>query len=103
MVTGHALVDGIDRTIGYAGSILCFAMALWAFIDCTTRKAAAFEAGFKRTKGFWLGVTGAAAFVGALSLLPPPNPLLGLNLFTLAAVTAAGIYLADVRPSVSSR
>ncbi|MCH6471622.1 DUF2516 family protein [Sinomonas terrae] len=92
-----------DLIVGYAVSLLCLVISLWAFIDCVTRKGAAFEAGFKRTKGFWLGITGGATLVGILAALSPVSPLFGPSLFTLAAVTAAGIYLADVRPAVSSR
>ena len=56
----------------------------------------------KRTKTFWLALTGGALAIGVLSLLS----LLGggglgsLGLFGLAAVTAASVYLADVRPAV---
>ncbi|WP_138415583.1 DUF2516 family protein [Sinomonas gamaensis] len=102
-MSGRFLIAYIDIIVGYIISFLCLAISLWAFIDCTTRKGPAFEAGFKRTKGFWLGVTGAAVFVGLLSIISPISPMFGPSLFNLAAVTAAGVYLADVRPSVSSR
>ncbi|HSL35330.1 MAG TPA: DUF2516 family protein, partial [Arthrobacter sp.] len=60
------------------------------------------EAVSKRTKTFWLAVTGGAMAVGLLSLLGGGGGgLLGpLGLFGLVAVTAASVYLADVRPAV---
>lgn len=102
-MSGRFLIAYIDVIVGYVVSFLCLGISLWAFIDCTVRKGQAFESGFKRTKGFWLGVTGAAAFVGVLSVISPLSPMFGASLFNLAAVTAAGVYLADVRPAVSSR
>ena len=56
----------------------------------------------KRTKTFWLALTGGALAVGLLSLLGGGSGgLLGpLGLFGLAAVVAASVYLADVRPAV---
>lgn len=101
-MSGKYLVFWGNFGVDYAVSVLCFAICLWALIDCATRKGTAFEAGFKRTKGFWLGITGGAAFVGLLALLGIPG-IFGPTLFTLAAVTGAGVYLADVRPAVSSR
>ena len=102
-MSGRFLIAYVDLIVGYVISFLCLAVSLWAFIDCTVRKGPAFEAGFKRTKGFWLGVTGGAAFVGLLSIISPYSPMFGASLFNIAAVTAAGVYLADVRPAVSSR
>ena len=40
---------------------------MWAFFDCLRHKANAFEAVSKRTKTFWLAVTGGAMAVGACS------------------------------------
>jgi hypothetical protein len=97
------LIAYIDFAVGYLVSALCAAISVWALVDCSVRKGPAFEASFKRSKGFWLGITGAAAFVAVISVLPVPNPFFGLSLFNVAAVTAAGVYLADVRPAVSSR
>jgi hypothetical protein len=56
----------------------------------------------KRTKTFWLAVTGASMAIGALSVLGGGGGgLIGpFGLFGLAAVVAASIYLADVRPAV---
>jgi hypothetical protein len=69
------------------------AIQVWAFVDCATRKAAAFPAANRLTKASWLAITG---FSGAITALigTPLNPL------ALIAVIAASVYLADVRPAV---
>lgn len=71
-------------------------IALWAFSDAVRRKPAVFDAAGKRTKGFWLGLTGGAAAVGILGTLSPGS----LLPFTLAGLVAACVYLADVKPSI---
>ena len=101
-MSGHLLVDWVDFIVGYIVSVVCAALSVWAFVDCTIRKGPAFQASSKRTKGFWLGLTGGAAFVTLLSVLAS-SPFFGLSLFNIAGVTIAGVYLADVRPAVTSR
>lgn len=81
------------RALGLATLVI----ALWAFSDAVRRKPALFEATGKRTKGFWMGMTGGATAVGILASLSP-----GVLLpFTLAGLVAACVYLADVKPSIS--
>ncbi|SDI42318.1 Protein of unknown function [Arthrobacter subterraneus] len=83
------------RVLGY----VALGIELWAFIDCIQRKPASFEATFKRTKSFWLGLTAGAAAIGALTALFGGIGLFGL--LQLAAIIAACVYLADVKPAVS--
>lgn len=80
-------------------ALLALGIELWALVDCLQRKPATFEATFKRTKSFWLGMTGAAAGIGALTAWVGPAGLFGL--LQLAAIIAACVYLADVKPAVS--
>ncbi|MCU1573525.1 MAG: hypothetical protein JWO93_1607 [Micrococcaceae bacterium] len=78
--------------------LLGFGIQLWAMVECLRSRAADFERAYKRTKGFWTGLTVAAAVVGGLYVL---NPSLGfLLLLELASATAAGVFLADVRPAL---
>ena len=105
---GKYLIYWIQFATFYVTGLICVAVAVWGFIDCLIRKGPAFEANSKRTKGFWLGVTGAAALVTLLGLLLPEGSSFifgfgGYGLFNIAAVTAAGVYLADVRPAVAHR
>lgn len=80
-------------------ALLALGIELWALADCVRRNPASFEATFKRTKGFWLGMTGGAAAVGALTAWAGGVGLFGL--LQLAAIIAAAVYLADVKPAVS--
>ena len=96
------LISYIEAGVYLVLSVVALGLEVWAFFDCLRHKANAFEAVSKRTKTFWLALTGGALAIGVLSLLS----LLGgggvgsLGLFGLAAVTAASVYLADVRPAV---
>jgi hypothetical protein len=80
-------------------AFLALGIELWALVDCAQRKPASFEATFKRTKGFWLGMTAGAAAIGTLTALLGSAGLFGL--LQLAAIIAACVYLADVKPAVS--
>ncbi|HEY8295051.1 MAG TPA: DUF2516 family protein [Micrococcaceae bacterium] len=79
--------------------LLGLGLQLWALVDCLRTKAADFERAYKKTKGFWAGITVGASVVGALYVLAPQMSF--FLLLELAAVTAASVYLADVRPAVS--
>jgi cytosine/uracil/thiamine/allantoin permease len=73
---------------------------IWAVGDCSIRKAAAFPAVNKLSKGAWLAITVIAAVLGLLvgrpwSTIPDP-----VSLFALIPTIATLIYLADVRPAV---
>ena len=75
-------------------ALVALGLELWAVVDCARHRANAFEATGKRTKTFWLALTGGAALIGVISFFGT------LGLFGLAAVVAASVYLADVRPAV---
>jgi hypothetical protein len=79
--------------------LVALVIELWALADCVGRKADYFQAAFKKTKGFWVGVLAASTAVGALAALGAGG--LGTwMIFQLAAVAAAGVYLADVKPAL---
>lgn len=71
-----------------------FAMMAWALVDCARTRPDAFTAAGKRSKQFWLILTGAATAIGFIFLFNP------FNLFNLAAIVAAAVYHADVKPAV---
>lgn len=93
-----ALVFAIQTYLYLALGIVALGIEVWALSDCVRRPGTAFEAAFKRTKGFWLALTGGAVVVGLLSVLGRGS---GFNLFQLVAIIAACVYLADVKPAVS--
>ena len=99
---GTVLINVVESTVYYVLGLVAVVLEVWAFFDCVRHKANAFEAVGKRTKAFWLALTGGGVAVGALSVLAGGGGgLIGpLGLFGLAAVVAASVYLADVRPAV---
>lgn len=95
------MIGFVERTIFLILAVVAVGLELWALVDCARHRANAFEATGKRTKGFWLALTGGAALIGIISLLSSGAGIFGtLGLFGLAAVVAASVYLADVRPAV---
>jgi hypothetical protein len=113
-VDGKVLIDYVETGIFFVLALVAFGLEVWAFFDCLRHRANAFEAVSKRTKTFWLALTGGALAVGALTLYGAAQAIGTLSpeggggggfgsfglLFGLAAVTAASVYLADVRPAV---
>lgn len=88
------------RNYLYLGlGLLALGIEILAFVDCIRRSPASFEATMKRTKGFWIALTGGSMAVGALTVLVTAQGLFGL--LQIAAVIAACVYLADVKPAVS--
>lgn len=92
------LVYTIQQYLYLALGLVALGIEVWALSDCVRRPGTAFEAAFKRTKGFWLALTGGALVVGVLSVLSSGG---GFNLFQLVAIIAACVYLADVKPAIS--
>jgi hypothetical protein len=101
-VDGTVLIRVVESAVYYILGLVALALEVWAFFDCVRHRANAFEAVGKRTKTFWLALTGGSLAIGALSVLGGGGGgLIGpFGLFGLAAVVAASIYLADVRPAV---
>ena len=79
--------------------VVVFVLAVWALVDAATRPAGAFVSAGKRTKNFWLALTGAATAV-AFVALPPPLGIGLLSFLALGSAVAAIVYLVDVRPAV---
>lgn len=91
--------------------LVALGVQLMALGDCLRTPNEYFQRVNKRTKTFWGALTGASAFIGFVFLLGPITsslavgflvpPAMGIGMmFNLAAVTAAGVYLADVRPAL---
>lgn len=90
------VIGTAQGTIALGLSLAIFAMQVFAFADALRHRPESYVAAGKRTKTFWLAITGVAVLLGFLSL---GNPL---NLFALIGIIGAGIYLADVRPALKS-
>lgn len=81
-----------------AFAIACLSLAVFALLRCLPKNSQRFEIAFKRTKGFWLAMTGGAVLLALLGVLPG-SPF--SFLFPVAAACMAMVYLADVDPAVS--
>ena len=76
-----------------------FVLAVWALVDAAIRPTAAYLSGGKRTKGFWLAVTGVSTAV-AFVAIPRPFGLGLMSFLALGAAVGAIVYLVDVRPAI---
>ena len=85
----------VQQWVGLALGALALGIQVWALIDALLTRADAFVAADKRTKGFWVALTGVASAIGFFHLQQP------FGLFNLIAIVAAGVYLTDVRPAVA--
>lgn len=84
----------VQGTVALVLGLAALATQAWAFVDALLNRPDAFVAAGKRTKTFWLVVTGVAAAVGFVFFANP------FNIFSLVAIVAALIYLTDVRPAL---
>lgn len=88
-----------QQFIYFALYFIVFVLAVWATVDAATRPPGAFVSGGKRTKNFWLAVTGAATAV-AFVAIPAPLGFGALSFLALGSAVAAIVYLVDVRPAI---
>ncbi|WP_449374577.1 DUF2516 family protein [Arthrobacter psychrolactophilus] len=96
-------VNSVSFLILMALGLVVLGIQIWAFSDCLRTAPSDFDRVYKRSKSFWLALTGGSMFFGILYVLPSllvlSTPPLGMSLIlTLGGVVAAGTYLADVRP-----
>ena len=83
--------------------LLALSIQAWALSDCLRTSHSDFERVYKRTKTFWTAILAGSTFFGFVYVIVPITtltvPALGMGMiFCLAGATAAGVYLADVRP-----
>lgn len=93
-----------DYYIQLAFIVVCVILAVIALLRCLPKPSDMFFVQGKRTKGFWLGITGAAvalSLIGLFSHLSPPGAF--SLLFPVVGACMASVYLADVDPAVSGR
>ncbi|ROR72487.1 DUF2516 family protein [Bogoriella caseilytica] len=95
------MIGGLQTLIFLVLALALFGVEVWALVDAARRPASAFVTAGKRTKTFWLILTGVAAVIGFLTLPPPVGVAQIGGFFMFIAVVPAGIYLADVRPAVA--
>lgn len=79
-------------------SLVSLGLSLFALIHAAITKPNVFVAADKRTKAFWLAITGGATLLSFLSI-PGGGGRTSL-LLTILPIVAAAIYLTDVRPAL---
>lgn len=87
------VIDHLYLWTSYVLAGLTLALRVWAFVDCLTRKAAAFPAVDKLTKPAWLAILLISGVIGTLVGTVS-------SLLSLVSIVVAAVYLADVRPAV---
>ncbi|WP_104087286.1 DUF2516 family protein [Arthrobacter sp. GMC3] len=106
------LINAASFLILVGLGVVALGIQVMALSDCLRTPTSDFQRVYKRTKLFWGALTGASAFFGFIFLIGPVTsslaygmlipPGIGFNLLlNLAAVTAASVYLADVRPALA--
>jgi uncharacterized membrane protein YgcG len=88
-------VASVQQLLFLLVTLAVFVLSLWALVDCLVRPARAFPTAGKRTRNFWLAITGGATLLAFLGLPPA-----GIQLLSLIAAVGAIVYLVDVRPAV---
>ncbi len=92
-----AAIDFVTPVLSWLNLVLfIFAAAIEvaAFVHCLLQRPDAFRAVGTLSKGLWLLLTGGGVFL-TLIVLSSPTGILGL-----IGVTAAAVYLLDVRPAL---
>ncbi|QNV37495.1 DUF2516 family protein [Rothia terrae] len=97
------LIYYVQLVVEFAMAAIFCGMGVYAFIEALRATDYAYESAFKRTKKFWMAVTGASAVALVLNLLMVARIGHSSLFITLIAATAAGVFLADVRPAVAVR
>ena len=92
------IVDYLYYWTNYAIWVGLIILRVWALADCVIRKSAAFPAVDKLTKPAWLAILVISGFLGSWFSSPTTSGV--VNIFSLASIIVASIYLADVRPAV---
>lgn len=93
------LVDPVVYAITWILAIGCALLGVFAVGDAATRRADAFAAADKQTKGTWSGITAACAVISVLGVLVG-GPFAVFGLLWLAALIGSLVYLLDVRPKL---
>ncbi len=83
------LVSGINWVILFVS----LGLEAWAFVHCAIQRQDAFGAVGTLSKGLWLALIGGTLLLSLVFFQIMP-------LFTLIALTAALVYLLDIRPAI---
>lgn len=97
------LIVLVTYYVGLALALVVAALSIFALIEAARASSYAYQSAFKRTKGFWVGVTGASVAFSVLMVWQSMAVGGGSVFMRLIVATAVGVFLADVRPAVAVR
>ncbi len=83
----------LQGLVFYALLAVSFAVKIYALVDALRHKNPVYAAAGKRTKNFWLALTGVSLAVQVVILSP-------LSMLNIVGFVASAVYLADVRPAL---
>jgi hypothetical protein len=86
----------VQTYLTFAILIAFLVIEVVAFVNCLTQRADAFPVVGSLTKPAWLAILGAAVLVTLVCGLPAS----GVSFLGFIAITAAAIYMLDVRPAL---
>ena len=86
--------ETLQGWIALALGLAAVGLQVYALVEAVRHRAAAYPAAGKLTKPVWCAILAVALALGLLSVRNP------LNIFEIAAVVAAAVFLADVRPAL---
>nr|PZN47357.1 MAG: DUF2516 domain-containing protein [Actinomycetota bacterium] len=92
----HSVLDIIFWLLSIGAFVLC----VWALVHAIRTPARNFVIAGKLTKNVWLAILG---FATLFSFAAAAMYLRAISILNVAAVIAAGVYLADVKPAVSEQ
>jgi hypothetical protein len=92
----------IQNGVVFVISVGAFVFEGWALIDALRYSGSAYAAAGKQTRALWGGLLGGATVIGFLGLPYPLGfaPASALGILGLAAIAAAAVYAAGVRPAL---
>lgn len=94
------MVALIQTWIFAALAVVLFAVQVWAFVNALRFRPDAYLAAGKRTKRFWLLLTGLSMLLGFLSLPTPIGGSSATPLLMIIGIVIAGVFLTDVLPAL---
>src|SRR6476620_7187756 len=88
------LYAGYQSLVTLIIGVVALGCEIFAFVDAVRHPDNAYVAASKRTKRFWMLITGVALLFGSISVVTP------IVQQGLAGFLGAAVYLADVRPAL---
>jgi hypothetical protein len=93
----YLFYDDVERAFTVTVTIALLVIEVYALVHCLAQRADAFTAADTLSKNAWTGILLGSVLVTAICGLWLRQTI---SIFAFAAITAAAIYLLDVRPGL---